>query len=104
MRHNGIVFLLVMVMLCAGPLVFADETGEESVESTAVSPAEETNDENEKPERPKEALEAVFRICRLPMSAANYQKIANRISLSRCLDPAFLRLRDRLRIWFPPGT
>ena len=61
-------------------------------------------DENEKPERPKEALEAVFRVCRLPMSAANYQKIANRISLSRCFDPAFLRLRDRLRMWFPPGT
>ena len=51
MRHNGIVFLFVMVMICAGPLVFADETGAEGVDSAAVSPAEETGDENEKPEQ-----------------------------------------------------
>ena len=51
MRNNKAVFLLVMVMMCAGPLVFADETGEESVGSAAVAPADETSDENEKPEQ-----------------------------------------------------
>jgi hypothetical protein len=51
MRHNGIVFLLVIVMICAGPLVFADETSEESMGSEAVSPTEESGDENEKPEQ-----------------------------------------------------
>lgn len=54
-----------------------------------------------KPQRPKEALEAVFRVCKQPRSSAAYQQIAAGISLSRCEDPAFLRLRDSLRRWFP---
>jgi len=55
-----------------------------------------------KPSRPKEALEAVFPICRLPRSASNYHKVANRISLSRCSDLAFQRLKAQLQQWFPP--
>lgn len=54
-----------------------------------------------KPQRPKEALEAVFAECRLPRSAANYRKIAQRISLVRCQDGAFHRLRQTLHRWFP---
>lgn len=54
-----------------------------------------------KPQRPKEALEAVFRICRRPRSASNYQEIARRVSLAHCTDSAFHRLRDVLRSWFP---
>jgi len=54
-----------------------------------------------KPERPKEAMEAVFPVCRMPRSASNYQRIAERISLSRCSDEAFNRLQGRLREWFP---
>ena len=54
-----------------------------------------------KPERPKEALEAVFIEARLPRSSANYEKIARQISLARCKDPAFLRLQETLRTWFP---
>ena len=54
-----------------------------------------------KPLRPKEALEAVFRRARLPRSAANYEELAKRVSLIRCQDPAFGRLRDTLRGWFP---
>lgn len=54
-----------------------------------------------KPTRPKEALEAVFPACRLPRSAANYRRIAERVSLSRCVDPAFGRLRKTLQRWFP---
>lgn len=57
--------------------------------------------ENGKPQRPKEALEAVFRVCRQPRSSAAYQQIAAGISLARCGDPAFLRLRAPLQHWFP---
>lgn len=57
--------------------------------------------ENGKPQRPKEALEAVFRVCKRPRSSAAYQQIAAGISLARCEDPAFLRLRDQLQRWFP---
>ena len=56
---------------------------------------------NGKPQRPKEALEAVFPVCRLPRSAALYQKITSSMSLSRCEDAAFHRLRERLQTWFP---
>jgi len=57
--------------------------------------------ENGKPQRPKEALEAVFRICKRPRSSSAYQQIAAGISLTRCEDPAFQRLRSSLRNWFP---
>lgn len=53
-----------------------------------------------KPQRPKEALEALFAECRLPRSAANYRKIAQRISLVRCEDGAFHRLSETLQRWF----
>jgi hypothetical protein len=57
--------------------------------------------ENGKPQRPKEALEAVFRVCKRPRSSSAYQQIAASISLARCGDPTFLRLRDQLQRWFP---
>jgi hypothetical protein len=55
-----------------------------------------------KPVRPKEALEQVFEKCRQQISASLYQAIASKISLTRCTDPAFLRLRAKLQEWFPP--
>lgn len=54
-----------------------------------------------KPRRPKEALEALVRVLRLPRSSALYEKVTDRISLRRCQDAAFGRLRDKLRVWFP---
>ncbi len=57
-----------------------------------------------KPERPKEALEAMVRVHRLPRSSALYEKITGRISLRRCSDPAFCRLRDALQRWFPAAA
>ena len=53
-----------------------------------------------KPVRPKEAMAAVLKEVRLPMSAAVYEEIADRISLKRCTDSAFGRLRVQLRSWF----
>jgi hypothetical protein len=55
---------------------------------------------NDKPTRPKEALEAALRIPGLPRSSALYQSIAEKISLRRCGDEAFIRLRKQLLEWF----
>ena len=59
-----------------------------------------TFEANEKPTRPKEALEAALRIPGLPRSSALYQTIAEKISLRRCGDEAFIRLRKQLLEWF----
>lgn len=60
-----------------------------------------TFDANGKPERPKEALEELVPIHRQPRSSALYEKITGRISLHRCTDSTFLRLREALQNWFP---
>ena len=57
-----------------------------------------------KPHRPKEALEALLRNRGLPRSSALYEQLTRRISLSRCRDAAFARLKLALREWFPPTT
>lgn len=59
-------------------------------------------DDRGKPLRPKEAFEALVPVHRQPRSSALYERITMRISLSRCRDDAFLRLRQTLRHWFPP--
>lgn len=56
-----------------------------------------------KPNRPKEAFEACLQKGRIPRSASLYRELAAKVSLARCADPAFARLRDVLRSWFPPG-
>ena len=60
--------------------------------------------DNGKPCRPKEAFEALVRVHRLPRYSALYEKIALRLSLQRCSDPAFLRLRASLQGWFHSTT
>lgn len=57
-----------------------------------------------KPSRPKEALEAMRTVHRKPRSSALYEKITSRISLQNCSDPAFIRLSQQLRAWFPPDS
>jgi hypothetical protein len=58
-----------------------------------------------KPSRPKELLSAVLRASRKgPPSAALFGKLAERVSVQRCADPAFARLRQTLQQWFgSPG-
>lgn len=56
-----------------------------------------------KPTRPKEAMEKLVKKLRRPRSASTYESIAREISLTRCTDPAFIRLRDTLQRWFPVG-
>jgi len=54
----------------------------------------------EKPGQPKEALERVLRETGLPRSSALFRKLAERMSLQRCNDRAFVKLRRILREWF----
>jgi hypothetical protein len=54
-----------------------------------------------KPADPKTAVESTLRMSRLPRSSAIYRQITSRISVQSCTDPAFHRLRDALRRWFP---
>lgn len=56
-----------------------------------------------KPARPKEAMERLAAQLSLPRSSAIYGRLAARVSLERCTDPAFGRLRTTVRRWFPPG-
>ncbi len=53
-----------------------------------------------KPLRPKEALTAAFRRAQVPRSSALYEQVARNISLTRCTDEAFLRLRSSVVRWF----
>lgn len=61
----------------------------------------EVDDLHGKPRRPKEALEAALRQSAQPRSSSLYGKLAERLSLQRCRDAAFLRLRHQLQLWFP---
>ena len=58
--------------------------------------------ENGKPILPKNAMDALMTELRRPRSSATYKKIADRISLNKCVDPAFVRFRATLQRWFPP--
>lgn len=54
-----------------------------------------------KPTRPKEAVQAVLRVTGQPRSSALYGELAERVSLAKCTDQAFLKFRDLMRRWFP---
>ncbi|MFH7319607.1 hypothetical protein ACHHRT_03225 [Desulfurivibrio sp. D14AmB] len=54
-----------------------------------------------KPERPKEAMELALRAARKPRSSALYLQLARQVSMARCVDPAFLKLKTILQAWFP---
>jgi hypothetical protein len=55
-----------------------------------------------KPPQPKQAVEAVLYHVKKPRSSALYARMARTVSLQRCADPAFLKLKDTLQKWFPP--
>lgn len=56
---------------------------------------------NVKPERPKEAMERALRLAGKARSSDLYRGIAEKVSLSSCVDPTFLKLKETLRRWFP---
>ena len=57
-----------------------------------------------KPERPKEAMRAALRQSGKPPSSALYFQLAEKVSLNRCADPAFLKLKNTLQLWFATHT
>jgi hypothetical protein len=58
-------------------------------------------DRNGKPNLPKEATEAALKEVRKPRSSSIYQQLAEKVSLARCVDPAFIKLKNTLQSWFP---
>ena len=55
---------------------------------------------SEKPQLPKEALEWSLRQARRPRSSAIYEELGSVVSFERCVDPAFLKLKQCLQEWF----
>ncbi len=54
-----------------------------------------------KPVRPKEAMEEALRQSHIPHSASLYAELASKVSLKRCTDEGFIRLKTTLQQWFP---
>ncbi|WP_419659868.1 hypothetical protein Dvar_01990 [Desulfosarcina variabilis str. Montpellier] len=54
-----------------------------------------------KPAHPKEAMEEALRYIRMPRSSSIYGNIARRVSVGRCTDDAFQKLKTTLHEWFP---
>lgn len=54
-----------------------------------------------KPDRPKEALRAALRELRVPHSAMLFYELASRVSVQRCTDRSFEKLKGLLVEWFP---
>jgi hypothetical protein len=58
-----------------------------------------------KPYKPKEAVERALRHVSQPYSAAMFKQLAISVSLNRCTDRSFQRLRETLQLWFgDPGV
>jgi len=55
----------------------------------------------QKPKRPKEALEEALRISETSKSSSIYKKIAGTVSYNKCIDPALIKLIEKLKLWFP---
>lgn len=54
-----------------------------------------------KPPAPKEVIQALIRSNRAGAPMVVYSEIAKKVSTQGCMDPAFHRVRDALRAWFP---
>lgn len=54
-----------------------------------------------KPPAPKELIQTLIRINRAGVPMAVYGQIAGAVSTVGCVDPAFHRVRNALRAWFP---
>jgi len=57
-----------------------------------------------KPSRPKEAMERALRVVGKSRSAAIFLQLAERVSVDRCTDPAFLKFKTSLQQWFGDTT
>ncbi len=57
--------------------------------------------ESEKPGRPKEALDEAIKTIGKPHSSSLFRQLAAKVSITKCSDPAFAKLRGTLEAWFP---
>lgn len=53
-----------------------------------------------KPSPPKEAMEDALREVQKPWSSDIFFQVASTVSFKRCNDPAFLKLKNTLKLWF----
>jgi len=58
------------------------------------------DDRDSKPARPKEALQAALREVRVPWSSDIHARLAQKVGVGRCIDPAFLKFKQTLHKWF----
>jgi len=56
---------------------------------------------NGKPLQPKEVFEDFLFYFGIPRSNSLYQRLAQQESLTNCMTPSFIRLRNKLQTWFP---
>jgi hypothetical protein len=56
-----------------------------------------------KPPAPKELIQTLIRVNRAGPPMVVYSEIARAVSTKGCIDPAFHRVRDAFRAWFPSG-
>ncbi|MCA3323778.1 MAG: hypothetical protein INF69_08715 [Roseomonas sp.] len=54
-----------------------------------------------KPPQPKNLIQAIINANRAGPPMVVYSRIASRVAANGCIDPAFHRVRDTLRAWFP---
>jgi len=54
-----------------------------------------------KPVKPKEAWNQALRMRKKPRSNAFFEDLAQRVTLTGCVDPAFGKLKTTLQGWFP---
>jgi hypothetical protein len=54
----------------------------------------------QKPSRPKEVIESLLMKSRIQRSSSLYSAIAEKVSLARCQDRSFLKLKTKLKEWF----
>ena len=59
------------------------------------------NPEIQKPYNPKTVFEKALRIKGKPRSSSIYRKLAEKVSLDRCADSAFIDFKSTLKKWFP---
>ena len=53
-----------------------------------------------KPQDPKTAMQEVIKYCRKPSSAATFESLAKNVSMQKCSDPSFQKLKNVLQKWF----
>lgn len=59
------------------------------------------SDGKSKPVRPKKAMEEALRTAQKARSSALFLQLAKKVSIERCADPAFAKLKTVLITWFP---